>query len=115
MTPWLLAFTLTLLSETPVVLAFLSASEPVRWRLAFLVLYANLATHPLVWFAFPQVLQLPGRWWLGPAEAYAVLAEAAFYQALLRPGWRRAAAASLCANGASFVLGLALHAMVGWP
>ena len=102
---WLIGFGLTLALEAPVVLTLLGPGEP-RWlRRVSLFVFANLATHPLVWFFFPLLpcarpasLTLSELWAFG-AEAFcfATLGE--------RISARRAATTSLVANATSFSLG----------
>ncbi len=102
---WFEAFLLTLFIECPIVV-WLLRSPARRWpRLLGLAVFANLATHPAVWFVFPALgLGYSGSVTL--AELWAWGGEAAFW-ALVLPavGWRRAAWASLCSNLASFGLG----------
>jgi hypothetical protein len=70
---------------------------------------ANLATHPLVWFAFPQS-GLFGTAELAISELFAIAVEMALY-ALVWPtiGWLRAFGTSALANGASLAAGLLLR------
>jgi len=111
---WLRAFALTLLVELPVAVPLLRAPgrpEAPALRRAALVLFANLASHPLLWFAL-SALPLPGPWTLALSEAWAVLAEAALYRlALDAVPLRRCALASLAANAASLCVGLALRSL----
>lgn len=112
MARWLTAFLLTLAIEVPVAGGLLVRHEASRARLAGKLVFANLATHPLVWFAFPL---LPGSWALttGLAETFAWLAEAAFFLVVfpgLRPG--KALLVSFAANATSFGLGLLLYLSV---
>lgn len=111
---WLRAFALTLLVELPVAVPLLRASgrpEAPGWRRAALVLFANLASHPLLWFAL-SALPLPGPWTLVVSETWAVLAEAALYRlALDGVPLRRCVLASLAANAASLSIGLALRSL----
>ena len=111
---WLRAFALTLLIELPVAVALLRSSarpDAPAWRRASLVLFANLASHPLLWFAL-SALPLPGAWTLALSEAWAVLAEAALYRlALDGVPLRRCLLASLAANAASLSIGLALRSL----
>ena len=103
---WLRAFGLTLVVELLVAVPLLAAVEPgLAWRIA-VVVFANLATHPLVWFAFPGLRFGDGAR-LGLSELWALFAELAIYL-LLWPvlRFRRAALVSLAANGASFAAGL---------
>jgi hypothetical protein len=112
---WFFVFALTLAVETPIAWLLLRRLEPVQWRLLLKIFFANLATHPLVWYAFPQ-LPLGRRWTLAMAELFAVVAEAFFYLAVI-PKLRlwRALGISLLLNLASFGAGLALQLLVGWP
>jgi hypothetical protein len=114
--PWLKAFALTLIIECSVVFfIFRQVLAPAcpKWRQFSLMVFANLATHPAVWFIFPE---LPVGPWLslGLSEGYAVGAEAFIY-ALVFPGvsWERATVASLAANAASFGIGLLLYRFAG--
>ena len=101
---WLRAFALTVAVELAVAMPLLGSIEP-RWpRRAAAIALANLATHPLVWFAFPG-LSLAATTRLGSSEVWAVVVEAAVYR-LVWPGasLRRAAIASLAANAASLAV-----------
>jgi hypothetical protein len=105
---WLRAFAVTVLVELPIAAPLLAAVEPRLPRRSAVVVLANLATHPLVWFAFPG-LALGAGARLAFSEAWAVLAELAIYR-LVWPALppRRATLVSLAANGASFAAGLLL-------
>jgi hypothetical protein len=105
---WLGAFALTLLAEIPIATPLLATLERSVGRRIAIVVVANLATHPLVWFLFPGLaLGWPLRFAL--SELWAVLAEIVIYKVV----WpslrlRRAAVVSLAANAASVAVGLAL-------
>lgn len=103
---WFRAFLLTVLVELPVAAYLLRPFEPSRPRLLLLVLFANLCSHPAVWFIFTQLL-LIGTWpYVVVAEGWALAAEALFYWAVFRGiSVRRAVLVSLAANAASFVIG----------
>jgi hypothetical protein len=105
---WLRAFGVTLLCELPVAAPLLASVEPRIARRCAVIVLANLATHPLVWFAFPG-LSLGAGARLAFSEAWALLAELAIYR-LVWPtlSLRRAALVSLAANGVSFAVGLLL-------
>jgi hypothetical protein len=105
-TAWLRAFGLTLLVELPIATWLLAAVEANVARRAAVVVVANLATHPLVWFLFPG-LALGGAARFALSEAWAFGAEVAIYL-LVWPALRlrRAALVSLVANAASVALGL---------
>jgi len=107
-TDWLRAFAVTLLVEIPIATPLLAIVERSVARRIAIVVVANLATHPLVWFLFPGLaFGRPTRFAL--SEAWAVLAEIAIYK-LVWPSLRgrRAALVSLAANGASVAAGFAL-------
>ncbi|HEY3451956.1 MAG TPA: hypothetical protein VGK67_36695 [Myxococcales bacterium] len=109
MTRWLFAFLLTLAIELPLAATLLRRHEASRARLVGKLFFANLATHPLVWFAFP-LLPLPWSGTTAISETFAWLAEAAFFVVVfadLKPA--RAALVSLAANATSFGLGLAFY------
>jgi hypothetical protein len=105
---WLRAFAVTLLVEVPIATPLLGIVERSVARRIAIVVVANLATHPLVWFLFPGLAS--GRATrLVLSEAWALLAELAIFK-LVWPSLRlrRAALVSLAANGASVAVGLAL-------
>lgn len=105
---WLRAFAVTMLVEIPIATPLLAIVERNVTRRIAIVVVANLATHPLVWFLFPGLaFGRPAR--LALSEAWAVLAEIAIYK-LVWPALRvrRAALVSLAANGASVAAGFAL-------
>jgi hypothetical protein len=106
---WARAFALTTAVEILVALPLLGATGRLR-RCAAAVLLGQLATHPAVWFIFPE-LHLPRPSFLIVAETWAVVVEAFIYRFSLAglPG-RRALAASALANAASFGVGLWLGA-----
>jgi len=105
---WLRAFAITLVAEIPIATPLLAAVERSVGRRIAIVVVANLATHPLVWFLFPGLaFGKPVRFAL--SEAWAVLAEIVVYKLV----WsslrlRRAALISLAANAASVAVGFAL-------
>lgn len=105
---WLRAFALTVAVELVVAMPLLAPVEPRRTRRAAIIALANLATHPLVWFAFPG-LAFGGAARLASSELWAFLAEAAIYR-LVWPNARlsQAILVSLAANSASFAVGQAL-------
>lgn len=111
---WLRAFALTVAIELPVAVALLGASgrpgASISKR-AGLVLFANLASHPVLWFVL-SALPLRGGWALALSETWAVLAEAALYRlALDGVSLRRCALASLAANASSLAVGLAVRSL----
>lgn len=111
---WLKAFSLTALVELPIVSALLREAEPRLYRRLALVLFANLASHPAVWFIFPA-LGLPYGAMLLIAEAWAVLSEAALYRLVFeKTGAVEALGISALANGASLGIGLLVRAATGW-
>ena len=104
---WLLAFLITVAVEVPIVVALTRACQVSAARRTALAVFAQLVTHPLVWFVFPQIVGLTGRTSLLLSEGWAWLAETAFY-AIALPGLSlsRAVAASAIANAASIAVGL---------
>jgi hypothetical protein len=111
---WLRAFLLTLVVEVAVAAFLLRRAEPDRLRLVLLVVFANLATHPIVWYVWTQPFLVGTPEYLVVAESWAVAAEAVFYWAAFR-GARplRALGVSLAANAASFIAGIVVGAI--WP
>lgn len=103
---WLQAFLLTLAVEVPIVLVLLRDVVPERARLAAIAVFANLATHPAVWFVFTQLFLVGTPEYTIAAEAWAIGVEAAFYVVVVRGlTLRRAIVVSVVANAASFVVG----------
>lgn len=107
---WARAFALTLLVEAPIAEVGLRPLGPRSRRLA-LFLVANIASHPAVWFVFPE-LGLSSRAWLIAAELWAVAIEAFAYATQGHPaiGPRRALTTAVVANAISLGLGLVLSA-----
>jgi hypothetical protein len=111
---WFRAFLLTLVVEAPIVARLLRHWEPSWPRLLALVLFANLASHPAVWFVFTQLLLIGTPEYLVIAEGWAIGCEALFFWAAFRGvPVRRAIITSLAANAASFVVGWLVPAV--WP
>ncbi len=111
---WFRAFLLTVAVETPIVAYALRGYEPSRIRLVLLILFANLASHPAVWFIFTQLFLVGTPAYVAASEIWAVLTETVFYWAAFRGlSVRRAFAVSLLANAASFLLGRLLAGV--WP
>lgn len=122
---WPGAFALTQLVEVPVYVATLAApAGPLRDR-ALAGFATSAITHPLLWLALPATAalsatcgDLPAGDALGAcyerlthgAELAIWLTEAALLRFMLRVGPVRSLLAALAANGASYLLGLAIHA-----
>jgi hypothetical protein len=106
---WLIAFLLTVAVETPIVVALTRGHSVTAGRRALIALFAQLLTHPLVWFVFPRLVGLTGRSSLALSELWAWLGEAAFYAVVL-PGLSpaRALGVSALANAASLLVGMVL-------
>jgi hypothetical protein len=103
---WFAAFLLTIAVEVPIVGYFLRRAEPDHLRLVILVIFANLATHPIVWYVFTQLFLVGTAEYLLAAESWAVAAEALFYAVAIRGlDPRRAIAVAVGANAASFIAG----------
>jgi hypothetical protein len=111
---WFAAFLLTLAVEVPVATLLLRRDEPNLLRVAALVVFANLVTHPLVWYVWSQVFLIGTAEYVIAAEAWAILAEAIFYLVVVR-GIRpsRALAVAAVANVASFAAGRVVTQL--WP
>ena len=110
---WLKAFVATFAIEAPIVCSYPACSDaPLPRRLA-LVLFANLVTHPAVWFIIPE-LGLPPLWAIVASEVWAIAMEAWFYKSVfVRLTSLRALGISALANGASFGIGLLIRAWTG--
>jgi len=103
---WFLAFLLTVAIEVPIVLGLTRESRVPLAKRAALAFFAQLMTHPAVWFVFPA---LP---WGSPqvtfvsSELFAWIAEAAFYAiTAVAPSTLRAVAVAALTNGASLAIG----------
>ena len=106
---WAKLFGLTVLFEVPLVVALLRDAEPSRARRLVIAFAAQLATHPVVFFVFPQ-LSLRGFSSLTLSELYAWLFEAVIFAAAFRElSLLRAIGVAGLANGLSFGLGLLLR------
>jgi hypothetical protein len=102
---------LTLAVEWIVAFPLLAPTGAGPARRLGVVMLGNLATHPLVWFAFPQ-LRLSGAERLVLSELFALSAETCTYLVvwpMLGPA--RAFGTSAVANGASLAVGLSLRAL----
>ncbi len=104
---WLSGFALTLAAEEAIAVPLLARAETSRMRRMFVVLIANLATHPLVWFFFAR-LGLSRTTFLWVAEIWAFGFELVAYRVLFQAAtWRRCTLVSIAANSASLLLGFA--------
>jgi hypothetical protein len=111
---WFRAFLLTTVVEAPIVALLLRRWEPSRPRLVALVGFANLASHPAVWFVFSQLLDIGTPAYLFVVEGWAVACEALFYGVAVRGlPVRWAIVISLVANAVSFLVGQVVFAL--WP
>jgi hypothetical protein len=101
---WARYFALTLTVELLVAVPLLGKSYPLARRAAA-VLFAQLVSHPVVWFVIPA-FGLGRTAFLLVAETWAVAIELALYRLVFPElAWTRAAAVSAIANGASVVVG----------
>lgn len=108
---WAKAFAVTLVAELPVAYFLLRQADVSRARLAFAIVLVNVASHPAVWFVFPE-LGLGYGAAVTLSELWAVGLECLAYRLIFpRLSWRRAGLASLLANAASVALGLCLRAL----
>jgi hypothetical protein len=107
---WARAFTLTVGLELLIATWFLPR-DATRSRRVGAVVFANVASHPAVWFVFPELF---ARWEVALvlSELWALGSEVLIYK-LVFPTleWRKALAASALANGGSLLLGLILRAL----
>ena len=53
---WFAAFVLTLAIEAPIAVVLLRQAEPDLRRLGVLIVFANLASHPVVWYVISQLV-----------------------------------------------------------
>jgi hypothetical protein len=107
---WARVFALTCALELPVALWILGKEGPT-WRRVAVILFANLATHPTVWFIIPE-LPISYEAQVVLAELWALGIEGAIYATVFSSlSRRRAFAAALLANGFSLAVGLGLRAL----
>ena len=112
---WFPAFVVTVVVEGPIVWWFARGRETSVLRVGAAVLLANLASHPAVWFIFTQLLLVGSVSFTLATEAWAVIVEGLLYALALRGvGPRRALAASLVANIASYLVGVLVGRFL-WP
>ncbi len=111
---WFHAFLWTLLAEEILAGILLRRAAPELARRAGVILAVNLASHPAVWFIFPELGAALG--WgrslsLLVSEAWAFGLEAWLYTLFLPRGSAKLAlATSAAANAASLAAGFALRA-----
>lgn len=111
---WFVAFLITLVIEAPIVAFLLRRAEPDRLRLVILIVFANLATHPVVWFVISQVLDVGTVGYTLVAETWAVAAEALLFGVAIRGlSARRAIAVAAAANATSWLAGRVIGGL--WP
>ena len=109
---WFVAFVLTVAIELPIAAWILRRAEPDLARRLALIVFANLVTHPAVWWVFSQLFLVGTLEYTLAAEAWAVGAEAVFYAVTIRNlGARRAIVVAVLANGASFAIGRVVGAI----
>lgn len=106
---WLHAFIATLVLETPIVVWLTRDSGLSIGRRIAISVFANLATHPAVWFIIPH-FGLSSNGTLLVAEVWAIAIEwAIYFVAIPKITVQRALAVSAIANGASYAIGLVLY------
>jgi len=107
LTFWPFVFGVTLLSEG-IVLWVLLRRDLAPGHIALLALGVNLATHPLIWFALPQLVSERTTYLL-VAEIFAMVTEATLIYLLLgRRSLSTAVLSAALANAASYAVGLVL-------
>jgi hypothetical protein len=107
---WVRAFLLTVAVELAVATPLLPRQEKIKRRLGAVV-FANVASHPAVWFILPELFPSHLTMLIG-VEAWAFASEVLIYKLVFEKlEWRRAVAVSALANGASVLAGIALRAL----
>jgi hypothetical protein len=109
---WFVAFVLTVAIEMPIAAWILRRAEPDLARRLALIVFANLVTHPAVWWVFSQLFLVGTLEYTLAAEGWAIAAEAVFYSVTIR-GLRAnpAIVVSVVANAASFAVGRVVSAI----
>jgi hypothetical protein len=111
---WAKAFLLTTLVELWLGDWLLRHVEPSRPRRLSAIAFANLSSHPAIWFILP-VLELRHFSMLLVAEAWATVVELLAYRLIFVPiSPLRALAVSALLNGASVAVGAFIRAATGW-
>ena len=98
------------LVEVVVVALLLRGTGLAIWRLVLVGAFANLATHPSVWFVFTQLFLVGTTEYVVAAEGFAIVVEALFFWVVvpvISPA--RAIAVAVTANALSFVIGRAVQ------
>jgi hypothetical protein len=109
---WFAAFVLTLAVELPIAVLMLRRAEPELWRRVALVVFANLLTHPAVWYVFSQLFLIGTIEYVVAAEAWAIAVEAVFYVVAIRGlAAAPAVAVAVVANVVSFGVGRGVGAL----
>lgn len=111
---WIAAFLVTLAIEAPIVAFLLRRAERSIVRRGALIVFANLTTHPVVWYVISQLLLVGTLGYTIVAETWATAVEAIFYAATVRGlSARRAIAVAVAANGTSWLVGRVVGGL--WP
>ena len=111
---WLPAYLLTVAIEAPIIWLGFKSAEPSAWRLAVLFLFANLATHLVVWYVMTQLFDATTSEYVVASEGWAIGAEAIFFAAAIRGiSAARAFGVAVTANVASAAVGVLV--MTPWP
>jgi hypothetical protein len=111
---WFAAFLLTLAVEAPIVVLLVRRAEPDVLRLGILIVFANLATHLVVWYVLTQLLLVGTLGYILVAESWATAAEAVYYKAAIRGlSTQRAIGVAFAANAASWLAGRLIG--IVWP
>lgn len=111
---WFAAFVLTLAIEAPIAVVLLRQAEPDLRRLGVLIVFANLASHPVVWYVISQIVLVGTPGYTLAAEAWAIAVETAFYWAAIRGlSARRALVVAAAANATSWFAGRLISGI--WP
>jgi len=113
---WFRAFIVTLVVELPVYLLVARwRTGPGRvapyWKTALGAVACSAVTHPWLWFVWRSLVH-DYTTYVATGEVTAVVAEALIFYFSARPiTLRRASAASLLANGASYACGVLLYSL----
>jgi hypothetical protein len=103
---WLVAFILTVVTEIPVLVAFLPGLG-IR-KIVIYAFIVNLVSHPLFWYVMPSIF--PPEYYLLLGESSVVLIECILLHLIVRDlSLQRAFVASLSMNMISFYLGEVLY------
>jgi len=105
------AFAITLAVEAIAAAGLAPAFKIERARAALSGVSGSAFTHPVLWWAFPQVYAHLGAATTPTLEVLVMIAEAPFYRVLAKVNWTEAFLLSVLVNAASWWMGELIYAL----